>query len=426
MKKRIMAIVLSAGLLFASVCQPVPVEASNLKLSDWAVPSYSLANNYGIMNWFERDSDFTVPITRAEFCDMVFSVVRSSQWRINQEIDVCKPSPFNDTDRFSVFCLQQLGIAKGVGGDRFDPQGHLTREQAATFMARAAEIMDFTYIPEETEAFIDESEISEWATEAAAVMQESGLIIGTEQGAFLPKQQLTREQAVTILVRFYQKNGCNKSLPILNETGKLTLEDFSDLNGKWSDAGKGVYNVTYHDINHSRIDLRVKNDQILSATYTLLKNGQHFNMMKRNWRDKIPFITGRVYLGNDVFCETAEKEIRLEVSGKTYTIPAETEPGSVNYQTMNGQKVLYYTDKNYNNNYFVSLLEGKELFRIEGDGYVSIIDNHYIITEQTRYSAPTVDAAYSVYKVHDLEGNLVDDKEYTLWGLYWAGIITDW
>lgn len=426
MRKRIVAVVLSVGLLVAGVCQPVPAEASNLKLSDWAVPSYSLANNYGVMNWFERDIDFTVPITRAEFCDMVFNVVKSSHWRINQEIDVCKPIPFNDTDRFSVFCLEQLGIAKGVGGDRFAPQGYLTREQAATFMARAAEIMDFTYIPEETEAFTDESEISEWAKEAAAVMQESGLIIGTDQGAFLPKQQLTREQALTIMVRFYQKNGCNPSLPVRNETGKLTLDDFSELNGKWSDAGKGVYNVTYHDINHSRIDLRVKNDRILSATYTLVTTGDQVNMMRTNWIKRIPYVTGRVYLGNDVFCETPEGEIRLEVSGETYSVPVETKPTFVGYQNMNGRKVLYYSEGDYSTSHFVSLPEGKELFRIEGDGYVSIINNHYIITEQTRYSAPTVDAAYSVYKVHDLEGNPVDDKEYSLWGLYWAGIITDW
>ena len=101
MKKRLISLLLAGILLLPGVLQPA--QASNLKLSDWATNDYHLANEYGILNWFQRDTDFTVPITRAEFCDMVFSVVKSADHNLRNELDVCRPDPFTDTDRYSVF-----------------------------------------------------------------------------------------------------------------------------------------------------------------------------------------------------------------------------------------------------------------------------------------------------------------------------------
>ena len=423
MKKRLLTILLTGILLLPGLIQPV--EASNLKLSDWAINDYHMANEYGILNWFQRDSDFTVPITRAEFCDMVFSVVKASNYNISHDLDVCQPDPFTDTDRFSVFCLEQLGIAKGVGGGRFDPQGALTREQAATFMNRAAEIMDFTFIPNEISPFTDEMQISDWAADAAKEMQAAGLIIGTDQGAFLPKEFLTREQAAAILVRFYQKSGYNLGLRVRNESGNLTLADFDECNGKYRATGKNTYEITYYQGNWCRADLKVKGDQITRAVYTHMNSGKQINMLRKNWRDQIPSYNGRSYLGGNAYVEIKDGMIRWEKGGKTMlAIPMEDRVGNVNYQIMNGEPVATYGDYNDNCTVFLSTPEGEELFRVKG--YIHCITNRYIITEQYRYSAPTVDSAYSVYLVYDHHGNLVDETEYEHDGLYWAGYITDY
>ncbi len=422
MKKRLISLLLAGILLLPGVLQPA--QASNLKLSDWATNDYHLANEYGILNWFQRDTDFTVPITRAEFCDMVFSVVKSADHNLRNELDVCRPDPFTDTDRYSVFCLEQLGIAKGVGNGRFDPQGTLTREQAATFMARAAEIIDFTYIPEETTPFTDEDRISDWAKDAAGTMQEAGLIIGTDQGAFLPGQYLTREQAAAILVRFYQKNGCNLGLTIRNTSGNLTLEDFEELNGKYRSTGRNSYEITYYQGKFCRADLKVRNGRIISAVYTHMNSGKQINMLKKNWRDRIPPYDGRTYLGGDAYAEIKDGTARLEIAGETIlSIPVEDRMLNINYLVMDGKPVATCAEDN-NYTVFRSTPDGEELFRVKG--YLHCITNKYIITEQYRYSAPTVDSAYTVYLVYDLRGNLVDEKEYDHNGLYWAGYITDY
>ena len=52
------------------------------------------------------------------------------------------------------------------------------------------------------------------------------------------------------------------------------------------------------------------------------------------------------------------------------------------------------------------------------------LDGNYIIAEETRYSAPTVDAAYSVYAVYDMAGNLIVPLAEKTWAeLGWEGFV---
>ena len=149
MKRMRLAALFAAVLLLAAA----PVRAAQMEygepvLSAWATDSYYKANEYSILNWFCRSGDFTAPITRAEFCDMLFNAVQAISYGAAAQIDLGGPGPFTDTDRDSVYCLAQLGIAQGVGGGRFDPEGTLTRQQAAVFLSRAAARLDFSCLPE--------------------------------------------------------------------------------------------------------------------------------------------------------------------------------------------------------------------------------------------------------------------------------------
>lgn len=412
MKKRF-AFILVLALLFgftAPSVEAVYEENSGLKLSDWAVDSYQKANQYGILNWFHRNDDFTAPITRAEFCDMIFNVVKSMHNGIAAEIDVCAASPFTDTDRYSVYCLSQLGIAKGVGGELFDPNGTLTREQATTFMYRAGELLDFTYLPDKKAEFTDASAISPWASDAADVMQESGLMIGTDTGAFLPKSLLTREQAAAVLVRFLEKNGCNSGIYIKDEDSKLTLADLAGLNGKYRSIGEDSYEVSYYQNNFASLVVNVTGDTVQSAVFTYLNTGRSADLVSMRMDDFMRMddmlsYSGRYYLGNNAYnVETGGKRM-LEMANKTVlTLPADQYDSIIRYQKMNGAYVAY-TDKGEATEFF-TLGNGEKLFAVNGS--VRCITNKYIITETTRYSGPTVDAAYSAYGVYTLDGTLVE------------------
>lgn len=98
------------------------------------------------------------------------------------------------------------GIVNGIGNNKFDPDGTVTREQLATILCRYAEWKllptgnrtDFSFFP-------DAGEVSSWAITAMQWAVAEGLIGGSEEGGktyILPADGATRAQVATILMRF--------------------------------------------------------------------------------------------------------------------------------------------------------------------------------------------------------------------------------
>ena len=99
-----------------------------------------------------------------------------------------------------------LGIVSGVGGGRFDPEGPLTREQAAVMLAQTYRALGGT-VEGGSPSFPDKGEISPWALEAVAFLAGRGLVQGDNAGRFLPRSALTRESALLMAVRMREKLG---------------------------------------------------------------------------------------------------------------------------------------------------------------------------------------------------------------------------
>jgi hypothetical protein len=84
----------------------------------------------------------------------------------------------------------------------FDPNGLLTREQAATMLSRLANALN-TPFAGSNPTFNDNSAISSWAYEAVGQMQASGVMGGTGSNNFSPKGRYTREQSVVTMLRMF-------------------------------------------------------------------------------------------------------------------------------------------------------------------------------------------------------------------------------
>ena len=71
-------------------------------------------------------------LTRAQFCAIVVRALGLSQEKTAGFTDVLQ------TDWFCGFvgAASKAGIVNGVGNGKFNPQGAITREQAATMLAR--------------------------------------------------------------------------------------------------------------------------------------------------------------------------------------------------------------------------------------------------------------------------------------------------
>ena len=88
------------------------------------------------------------------------------------------------------------GITSGVGDDRFDPSGKVTRAQVVTFLWR----MQGMPTPAATETFND-VEAGSWYETAVRWAVENNVTKGTGEGMFSPDDICNRAMCITLLYR---------------------------------------------------------------------------------------------------------------------------------------------------------------------------------------------------------------------------------
>ncbi|HHV99508.1 MAG TPA: S-layer homology domain-containing protein [Clostridiaceae bacterium] len=169
--------------------------------SKWAVEELDKAAEYGLITDKIRDK-MNAPITREELCEVIMKMYEE----IVGEAKYSDVTVFSDTKNPEIYKAYELGIVKGVGDGKFAPKELTNREQVATMMYRAVKAINpnADFSTEGAEKFLDENQISSWALESVKFMSKNGLIKGSN-GYMDPKGTTTREQAVLIVLRTYEK-----------------------------------------------------------------------------------------------------------------------------------------------------------------------------------------------------------------------------
>ncbi len=164
--------------------------------SQWASEELMQALQAGLIPEGLTGKDFRQTMTRAECAAAAVALYEA----LGGTVPSVEGSPFSDTDDPAVVQAWALGIVSGTGGGRFEPEGSLTREQAAAILART-----WAALGGETAggslSFADGGQISPWAREAVAFLAGRGVAVGDEAGRFLPQSPLTREAALLLSVR---------------------------------------------------------------------------------------------------------------------------------------------------------------------------------------------------------------------------------
>lgn len=97
------------------------------------------------------------------------------------------------------------GVVNGVGGNRFDPTGRITREQMAAILFRYANGKGIdTSKRGALTGFPDGNQVASWAMDAVQ-WTVAAEIIGGSDGKLLPQGDATRAQVAAILMRFIEK-----------------------------------------------------------------------------------------------------------------------------------------------------------------------------------------------------------------------------
>ena len=149
-------------------------------------------------------------ITREEFCRLMVVLVEKKTGMSAESYALSKDKeitdPFTDTDNADILAAHALGIVNGTSKTTFNPSGSITRQEAASMLARTAQVLDMT--SGQGQSFGDEATIASWAREGVAFT--SGLVDpttgdrvmgGTGNGNFSPLATYTREQAYITALR---------------------------------------------------------------------------------------------------------------------------------------------------------------------------------------------------------------------------------
>ena len=161
----------------------------------------SRAVSLGIIN--NENYNFNDDITREQFCNFVYNLVNPIK-----ELPIFKyeRAPFDDTngnDKITV--LYSAKIVSGKGDYIFSPNDKLTREEAATILCRAANYLDIELpLVKVDMSYADNSEISSWAVSSVYSLKTLNILNNTDKN-FNPKANITISQAVSALVRLYDK-----------------------------------------------------------------------------------------------------------------------------------------------------------------------------------------------------------------------------
>ena len=147
---------------------------------------------------------------------------------------------FSDVSGWYEECVDFVaarGIMNGVGADRFDPDGTMTRAMFVTILHRlGGETGSYT------NAFSDVPS-GEWYENAVAWAGETGIAGGVGNGLFNPNAEITREQLAVMLYRYAQHMGYDVSVGedtnILSYSDALTISDYAYSALQWA-CGAGI------------------------------------------------------------------------------------------------------------------------------------------------------------------------------------------
>lgn len=149
-------------------------------------------------------------MTRAEFASVTVHLYAAMLGKGAWELGVSYEHPFSDLagtalHNWDVGTAYNLGFVQGRGGSLFDPEGTLTRQEAAVMLGRVYSKL-YGQIPVVSNtAFADDKDVKSWAKSEVAFMAEKGIVKGVGDNKFAPTKTLSIQEAMTMANRMLEK-----------------------------------------------------------------------------------------------------------------------------------------------------------------------------------------------------------------------------
>lgn len=207
---------------YRSVSELIDNSSKFEAMSEWARESVEKAIEYNIVP-IELRGKYTESITRGDFCKLAITLLKTKNEDIVNSANV-NDIYFSDTDNDDIKKAAALGVVSGVGNNKFNPEGNITRQEAAKMLYNTLDVG--TNILEEYRSdnkngvngiflphvFNDGAQINSWARNEIYAMYHLGVMMGDANNCFNPLEGYTKEQAICTFLRLYNAfEGINKN-----------------------------------------------------------------------------------------------------------------------------------------------------------------------------------------------------------------------
>lgn len=179
--------------------QPFALAANDIS-GHWAEKYITYLNQEGVINPSATTGDYTpgAKVTRAEFMRYINRAFHFTEATNISYTDVTPNDWYYETIQIAT----KYGYIAGVGNNQMDPNGYVTREQAATIIGRLYKTTTADAVKPSQLTFSDKAKISDWSAGYIYDAVQKGYIVGYPDGTFLPKNTVTRAEVSRILYSY--------------------------------------------------------------------------------------------------------------------------------------------------------------------------------------------------------------------------------
>jgi hypothetical protein len=196
---------LETNAVYTPVVERLPIPKFRDIAKHFAKDSIEQLYSLGV---FDEDLEYFSPNLQMQRYEFAIAISKALNLRVFEEpLKSDTTRLFSDVARTKkdyeyLVAAFNKGVINGVSSTRFDPEGGLTREQAATILIRALGLEGRVQDNQTLTKYKDQAKISSYAKASVSEATRIGLLQGHANGTFSPQGKLTRAESAVVLTRF--------------------------------------------------------------------------------------------------------------------------------------------------------------------------------------------------------------------------------
>ncbi|MCH5210392.1 MAG: M15 family metallopeptidase [Oscillospiraceae bacterium] len=317
MKKLITAL---SALALLSLCA-ITANAQMFTPSDWAKDSFDAMISMGAMPEELFTKDYTSHITRAEFATLIYDAYTAHS---GKEYAAFAKHKFNDMDYSgnTLASIYELGIMKGDENNNFNPDNNISRQETAVVINNFYTALTNNSLTPDINVlynFADYYNIADWSMNAVSAVVSQGFMGDYGDGDFHPFDDVTIEQAVSMISRMITAPRIER--PVITSHSNGGTFDVNSPALQWTgNSSLGEYIIGIFDGTTVGYMFPEQGNEVMLST--LEENRTYYLWVEQNavFSEPIQVFTGNPFLEARASYDGGYLTIAWDGSGSEYTV----------------------------------------------------------------------------------------------------------